>query len=119
MFLIGVFLGNYVYDEHAHINYRQHANNQIGIAMSARVRMKKRLQRIMKKDKRIQERSITSFLDSYKSHLTSDDVRLLGRVAFYKQSIWKRMTLLFSKRFTLNSFEKSLFVKLKIILGSL
>jgi len=119
MFLIGVFLGNFVYDDTPYINYRQHTNNQIGIAMSMRERMQKRIKRIKKKEKQIQERSIGAFLDAYKHLLDSETEHLLSRVAYYKRSAWNRLSLLFSRKFTLGTWEKSFFVKLKIVLGTL
>lgn len=114
LYQLCVYLGKFVWDPESRISYRQHANNQIG-RQNLKDRMKMRLfsgnfrKRKLEKQARI-------FLEGYGELLAPEDKKMVGRLAYYRQSIGRMLGLLCSRKIIFSDFESSLFLKLKILL---
>lgn len=116
MYQMCMFLGKVVYDSDSHILYRQHATNQIG-AKDFLGRMHARLD--YRKHAGTLENQSRLFLDLYKEELSEEDIKTVSRVAFYRQSLRSKLTLLFDKRIRVGSAESNFFYFLKILSGVL
>lgn len=114
MYQICMFLGKVVYDSTSHILYRQHTTNQFG-RPGFKGRMRKRLQGHYKEH--TLEFQNKRFLNAYQSLLTDEDKHLIKKITTYKDSFYKRLSLLFNYKIRYNSLEKDFFYRLKIVLG--
>lgn len=117
IFLICSFLGNVVYDENAYILYRQHGHNQLGGLDTFKDRAADRLRKKGNLNEHLLERTAKAFLDAYQDLLTEEDKALLNMMVQYRQSLLKRLKLLFSKEIAKEQFEDNMFFKLKVLLG--
>ncbi len=115
MYQICIFMGKVLYDEESYILYRQHGNNQIGKPSFIK-RMKIRTKGLYKQHTHENRNKI--FLDTFKSELSEEDVKLITDFISYRKSITNRIKLLFNPKISIiNSFEANVFLKIKIILG--
>lgn len=118
MGLICFFLGKLVYDDESYIYYRQHGGNQIGAKRNFSQRMLTRFKCFRFGEKSIVERTCTDFLLAYKRLLSVDKLQKIRKIAQYKKGI-NRWKLILSKGISTDSFERSFFLKCKIIFGQL
>ena len=117
MFLLCSFLGNVVYDETSHILYRQHGNNQLGGMDKAKWRYAERIKTRGNINEHFLERVAYSFLKAYEQFLTLEDVKLISKMAFYRNSIGSRLRLFFCSSIRKERIEDDFFFRLKILLG--
>lgn len=118
MGLICFYLGKLVYDDESYIYYRQHGGNQIGAKWSFSQRMLTRLQHLRFGEKNIVEKTCSNFLLAYGNLLSVDKLQNIRKIAQYKKGI-NRWKLILSKEVSADSFERSFFLKCKIIFGQL
>jgi len=113
--LIGIFLGDYVFDDQTHISYRQHGNNVIGGndgLIGTWIRRIKALKKIKQYSRALVAQEI---LSGYTDLLGDDDIKLLGLVANYKVSIRNKVSLIRNKQISRASKEKDAWFKIMII----
>lgn len=116
MYQMCMYLGHVVYDSDSHILYRQHAANQIG-AKDFLGRMRARLD--YRKHAGTLENQCRLFLDLYKEELSEEDIKTVSLVAFYRDSLRSKLTLLSDKRIRYGSAESNFFYFLKVLFGVL
>ena len=114
MYQMCVYLGQVVYDTNSYILYRQHGNNQIG-SNNAIGRMKKRLE--YNKHAGTLQHQAQRLLELYKDQMTLIDIAIVSKLAFYKENLFTKLSLLFDSKYRYKSMESNLFYFLKIILG--
>lgn len=85
------------FDPEPHISYRQHGNNVIGQANSARAVWKSRIARL-KKNECIRSCLAKELLKGYSSSMSAENRELTEMVAGYKESFASWMRLLFTRR---------------------
>lgn len=117
MYMTCVFFGKVIFDPTSHILYRQHNNNMIG-KKNWKERWKRRLTLNWDKTHAIQRQALL-FLEIYKDRLSSEDIELICKVAFYKKSLLTRICLLFDRRFSLPNIEQKLVNSIKILSGNI
>lgn len=112
IFLIGAYLGNFVYDTNAYILYRQHGNNQIG--SNKKFFTKNKISNFLK-PKHSTTRLLDEFIKGYKDDIDPLDFKYISLAAYYKNSFKNRMKLFFSAKINRRSFK--LLFKVKVLLG--
>lgn len=114
MYQMCVYLGQVVYDTNSYILYRQHGNNQIG-SNNAIGRMKNRLE--YNKHAGTLQLQAQRLLELYKDQMTLIDIAIVSKLAFYKDNLFTKLSLLFDSKYRYKSMESNFFYFLKIILG--
>ena len=117
IFLICSFLGTVIYDDSAYILYRQHGSNQIGGTDTIKSRYQDRLKKKGNLREHFSEKVAQSFLATYEDSLTKADIKLIGTMAHYRDSIGARFRLFFNREIAKERFEDNFFFKLKVLLG--
>lgn len=115
MYQMCMFLGKVIWDSESHILYRQHGHNQIGSGAGLLNRMRQRLE--FRKNGGHYEQQAKRLLVAFKDLLTIEDIGIISKFCFYKNSWWSRMALLFDKRYRYNNMESNFFYMIKIIWG--
>lgn len=117
---VAAIFGNVVYDSQPYILYRQHGNNVAGVSNSFKVRIRRTL--ISFTDpvkKRYREEYAKNLLATFKNQLSIKDKQLIEMIAFYRNSLNKRMKLIFSNSFKTSDKYSNLLLKIRILLGYL
>ena len=114
-FQTAVFFGNVVYDSNAYILYRQHERNQLGAKKGFFSAWNRRFHNFFKKETISRSQNAENFLNIYKKDLSSEDYKIFGKVANYQKSIKNKLTLLFSRKYTMNSMTNSFLLKIRIL----
>lgn len=115
--LIGIFLGEYVFDNQTHISYRQHGNNVIG-GNNGLIGTWKRRIKVLKRIKEYSRALVAQeILRGYIDLLSGDDIKLLGLVANYRTSFRNKVSLIRDKEICRASKEKDMWFKIMIILS--
>lgn len=114
-FQTAIFFGKIVYDPQAYILYRQHENNQIGASKGFFFKWNRRFHNFFKKEFISRSQNARNFLVVYKNDLSSEDYKIFDNVANYQKSFIKKLSLLFSKKYTMNFMMNSLLLKIRIL----
>lgn len=114
MYQLCMFLGKVIYDKNSYILYRQHGNNQIG-QPGAITRWKYRFMGKHKKNV-LRERNLY-FLKAYKDLLSLENILLISQIAFYRENIFTRLSLIFNRKIRYTRIESNLMFFLKIMIG--
>lgn len=112
-----MYLGKVIWDSDSHILYRQHGRNQIGSGAGFTKRMLQRLN--FRKNSGHYELQAKRLLSAFKDELSVEDIGIISKFCFYKNSIWSRMALLFDKRYRYNNWESNFFYMIKIFGGGI
>lgn len=107
------FTGKVIYDENSYILYRQHDNNVFGNESSFKKIMGLRRQQL--KNKSYFSNMILELLNGYGEQLSSKDFAVLKDLYEYKNSIHKKIKLVFNKEFKRDTLKGTLFLKFLII----
>jgi glycosyltransferase involved in cell wall biosynthesis len=113
--LLGVFIGNYIYDSNVYISYRQHINNVTGGDNSYFGVWKRRLKNIKRVKQFSRALVAQEILKGYSPFLSKQDIKLLTKVANYKSNIKTKLDLIRAKDIKRTSLEKNIWFKLMII----
>lgn len=113
--LLGIFLGNYIFDNNTYISYRQHGNNVIGGDNRWLGTWKRRIKNLKNIKQYSRALIAQEILNGYRDLLNDDDIRILSVVACYKQSFKKKMELIRAKEIRRASKEKDIWFKVMII----
>lgn len=111
--------GNVVYDEQAHMDYRQHAHNVVGANTTGFTVIKKRLHTLTKR-RQDDERSIMArqLYDHYaEDMINEEDKRMLANFADIRSSFKARRQLIQSSFLQPHNASERKFVKLMVLLG--
>ena len=117
MYLICVFFGVVCYDPQSYILYRQHGHNQIG-CLDFKSRWRKRIKLDWDKSHPMQNQA-KLFLGTCKDILPVEDIVSVCKVAFYSQSIFSKLELIFDRKYQKSTIEADIMQKIKILLGLL
>lgn len=114
------FLGKKIYDSNAYIQYRQHANNAIGMKKaSLSSNVKTRVKRI--KNSAFQPRMVnaTQFYKCFRKELGSEQRREVKKMIEYKKSFLNRLKLLFDFKIKAFSLKEDLKYRILILMGEI
>lgn len=121
IYMVCKMLGEVIYDDHAHIKYRQHGNNVIGTSLK-----KNSINRYIDKFLRIFNRKLQpvytnalNFYNQYHDLLSEEDKGKIMLIINYKKGLADRFKLLFSKELVASSNARNFRNRLRIILGIL
>lgn len=109
--------GVVLYDFESHILYRQHRNNAVGVR-ALPIRLYRRLVRYTSRE-HPRESAARTLLELYSDLMPPENVSLLNRFAFYRESFARRLDLARDTKFVSGSFEQRVIFKLAVLLGGL
>lgn len=116
LYSICSLLGSVIYNESILAYYRQHSNNYIGKNRDIYKKILYRINRI-RNGSHLRENIASELLRCFGEKIDSTDKDKLRLIASYRDTLNKRLKLLFSSEYTLGSFKKNLMFKIHIILG--
>lgn len=115
------FFGKIVYDDVAHISYRQHGSNVVG--MDLRHNIIKyffiKVRRILFDKCDTRRLNAMSFYDIYGNMLNNHDRVIVNKLVTYKNGFFKKISLICDKDLKTNSHLKNLFLCIVILLGKI
>lgn len=115
--ILGIFLGDYIFDVETHISYRQHGNNVVGGNNGWIGKWKRRI-KALKNIKQYSRASIAQeIVNGYLDVLTDEDLKLLELVANYKASFKNKLYLINNKEISRKSKEKQIWFEIMIVLS--
>lgn len=108
--------GEYVVDPEAHINYRQHGNNTVGLkgGLKSKLHQMKRYITVFEIQRQLQ-----NLYANYSTEMTPEYLSLTEQICNYDKSFANWMKMLFSKDFDFKNGSLNLTVKLKVLLRKL
>lgn len=110
--------GKVVFDEKAHILYRQHSDNVLGGVKSLSKVWKRRFKQIYSEDKNIRFKSAEAILNCLNQSLPDENKKILELIVDYKHDLRKRIILIFNKKFKTNSILNNLSFKISVLIGT-
>lgn len=118
IYMIAIFLGKTVYDFDAHISYRQHEGNVIGVHKSKYnySALFKRIKRLFDRNLQPKYTNAKSFLNIYREDLTDEDREKIEEMASYKDNISSWLKLLFDRSICTTSIGREIRYRGLIIL---
>lgn len=119
MFILMSFFGSIVYDNEPHMEYRQHENNVVGANNGLINRWKARIKYIHRLTEHPRENMAKELLAGYGAEMTSEDVSIVSKVACYRESIRKRLALLFNRTIKMSDREKDFWYRIRILFGDI
>lgn len=117
--IVASFFGQVVFDESAHIYYRQHEHNVIGMKDNNDVPayMKTRFKRMKNKALQPRLKNAVAFYEAYGDDLDPFDKKELEKIVKYRDSVINRVKLLADPHIRSFSYKKDLKYRALIILG--
>ena len=119
IYVICSYIGNVVYDPVGHIQYRQHSNNLSGHRETGMGLFLSRLVRPFKGNLGHDFESLARQLLIFSDLIKAEDLKLIKRVAYYRESLAHRMALLFSTNYCTGRIVKDVCIKYRIIINRL
>lgn len=120
VYQIAEMLGTVVYDHTPHMKYRQHKNNTIGHNTSWTSIWRNRIRRIMyEKQQHPREMQARELIECYSDEMNEENLEIISRVAYYRNSIKDRYRLLTDKRYTMGTPAGNVMMRLRILLSRL
>lgn len=113
MTLVCIYLGRVIYDNNAHIKYRQHRNNVIGAKKKSMI---KAVSHIIKQKHEVRANMIKDFIDTYV--ISPEDKKILRQVAYYNESLFSRLKML-SLKYKGISRNVTIGFKVRALIGKL
>lgn len=110
--------GRIIYDNDAYIKYRQHGGNVIGVSHGILGKIKDRIRSIKHKSSVSIAEQAQDILDKYQEIILDKNTNFLRKVANYKKSIWSRVCLAASFKTKYVNINKSITLRLAILLGN-
>lgn len=115
-----IFLGEVYYDNDSYILYRQHEANEVGGTKSFWQNCKIRWNRLKSiKEQHEREMMAKELINCYSNYLRKDDVTIIKKVADYRQSFFKRISLLLDNKYSFSNRVSNFFLKIRIIISHL
>ena len=115
LFMICNFFGRVIYDNKAHINYRQHGHNVVGTNKDWLSKLNARIKRAA--DRSIQPRlkNAELILEEFENKLNKQDMGKIKKIVDYKKSVICWLKLLFDFSIRSNHVGSDLRYRLLII----
>lgn len=110
--------GVILFDNQAHMGYRQHANNVIGGKKGAFHGIKLRLKSIFEKREVLRSDYAKQFLSFYSGLIPSDNLSMVKTIAEYPNSIENRFKLAFSKNLKFDRLRDSIYNRIAILFAN-
>ncbi len=110
--------GSIIYDNEPHIKYRQHGGNVVGVSHGILGKIKDRFKSIKQKPRISVESQANDILNRYSDIIQGDKKNFLAKVAGYKKSFWSRFCLACSLKTRYVNMNKSITLRLAILLGN-
>jgi rhamnosyltransferase len=111
--------GNVLFDEIAHISYRQHGNNVIGGKQSFYKKYKRRFKNLLVDRNCIRSNDARELIKGYADLIPDENLELIKRVADYKLNLKNRLKLICDKEIKTNSLEHNLAFICAVLFGVL
>lgn len=109
--------GEIFFDPRAHMKYRQHEKNVLGVPHGFVMTLKRRIKDILSYDK-VGIAGDAEALKQYIVDANNKKVAWIDRVSSYRESLFKRVMLAFSMRTHYVSLNMAITIRLKILLGN-
>lgn len=120
IYILSMFLGHVVYDENSHILYRQHGTNLSGEKVSGVKLVLRRIKRAKKGNWGHDFELYSSMLlKCFSGRLMSEDEKYVQRIADYRKSMWRKLSLLFSRTYRSGNISKNIAISVRILAGRL
>lgn len=114
MTLISIYFGELYYDKKSYILYRQHDNNAVG---GKKISIKQGIKAVIDGKYGKRENMLRDFLNTYRSFLDNNDIKLLKCFCEHRSSLLKRLHFVFSGKYHGFNFRSTLFFKIRMLLG--
>lgn len=120
VYMLCKLLGNTIYDETAHISYRQHGNNVVGTYLEQNKFkvFKERVKRLFNKSLQPRYLNATNFNNCFSKYMDFETRNKVLEIVNYKNSLNNRMNLFFDKDISASTFYGNLRFRLHIIWGT-
>ena len=120
IYILCMFLGHVIYDEHSHILYRQHGLNLSGEKTSGASLAFQRIKRACKgRWGHDFELYSSMLLQCFSEDLSADAVKYINSIAQYRKTFRNKMSLFFSSSYRTGHFGKDLAIKIRILANQL
>lgn len=119
IYCICSYLGNVYYDSEGHIKYRQHGNNLSGQHSNGFSLILFRIARPFKGNLGHDFEIMAKQLLEFENELESKDLKMIKRVAGYRDNLSSKIALLFSLRYSTGKIFKDLCIRYRILTNSL
>ena len=119
-YLVATMCGSVFADDKAYILYRQHSGNQIGSQRKWSDVWKRRLNSLSSLLKSSGKETVAKdLLRLHINDMTPEAIKATVKIAGYKTSFIKRISLLLDKGYTFNSMSNDFWLRLRILIGRL
>lgn len=120
VYMLCKLLGNTVYDEKAHISYRQHDNNVVGAYLKQNkvALYKERFLRLFKRDLQPRYSNAINFDKCFGKYMSIEDRRKLLELIHYKDNLRNRMKLFCDREISASTFYGNVRFRLHILWGT-
>ena len=120
LYMLCKLLGNTIYDEIAHISYRQHENNVVGTYLKRNkvALYKERFFRLFKRGLQPRYSNAVNFEKCFGKYMDFEDRKKILELIQYKDSLGKRMKLFFDKDIVASTFYGNIRFRLHILWGT-
>lgn len=119
IYVLCSYMGNVYYDPVSHISYRQHGANLSGAKETGLFLAVQRFMKVFSvKEDHIFEVMAKQLLH-YDKYLSKDDLKMISRVANYRQRLSARLWLLFSSKYKADNWFKNLCICYRILFNAL
>ena len=118
IFPIACLFGKTVFDETAHISYRQHHANVSGTRSGKKnlVHYLKRFIQMNEKRDEPRYNNAKSILDCYADIMSKEDVKELKKITEYKDGLLKKLALIFDRNIKGTTLMRDLSIRYKILI---
>ena len=111
---IAILTGQYLFDSHSYIQYRQHGKNLIGV--NKKGHLKKYIKMLFGKEKSSNSQCFQDILESFRNSILPQYQCFIELLSRYKTSFSARMKILFSRKFREVYWWKTIVFKFAILL---
>ena len=120
VYMMCMLLGNVVYDETAHISYRQHGNNVVGTYLQKNrwKIIKERFARLFKRGLQPRFVNAKNFYECFESVMDEECKKKILKIINYKKSFRTRMSLFFDKKIKATTKYGNLRFRLHVLWGT-
>lgn len=119
-YMTAMLCGHVYIDPQAYILYRQHSSNQIGAKRSFWDIWRRRLQNLRKSEgKHLKELTAQELIRIHGSRIKPEALKAVEKIAYYRKSIIRRISLLLDRGYTFSKRENDLWLRLRILMGIL
>lgn len=118
-YMVAQAIGAYiVFDPVAHLSYRQHEHNVIGLRDSPFRVWRLRIRRVLFKSPHIRSRIAACLLRNYKEWMSVESQQVVQRFVEGKSSFFKRLKLLFSHRYITGNVSTTFYFRIALLLNT-